>query len=103
MSRPLGFERLAPLAPRRGESDGDKDFSEKVVAGDSSPFWGLVEFQPKNDVNPPAGDLGLEGLPLMESSATPSSRKLSSGGRVSCVYEGILGIVGDRACAVWGP
>ena len=71
MSRPLGFVLAGMLGcTYRGEFAGDSDFSENVVAGDSAPFWGFVEFQPKNEVKPPPGDLGLFCcLPRVSSSA----------------------------------
>ena len=90
---------------------GDK---ENVVAGDSGPFWFFDEFQPKKEVNPPLGDLGLlcwemgrgasSSAPYeyssIKSSVTPSNLIFRSGvGRVSGAYAGILGMVGERACA----
>jgi hypothetical protein len=53
------------LVWRRGESAGDSDDSENAVAGDSASFGGFEEFQPKKEVKPPAGDLGLPGCPLL--------------------------------------
>lgn len=62
MFRPTGFVLAMPgCCGKRGEAAGDKDFSENVVVGDSAPVC-LVEFQPKNEVNPVAGDLGFTGL-----------------------------------------
>ncbi|KAF7453689.1 hypothetical protein PtrM4_010170 [Pyrenophora tritici-repentis] len=66
MSRPLGLV-LAFILLLRGES-GDKDCPEKAVAGDSAPFCGR-EFQPKNDVKPAPGDLGLSFFFGRESSS----------------------------------
>jgi hypothetical protein len=96
---------------KRGEAAGDKDLSENVVVGDSAPFC-LAEFQPKNEVNPAAGDLGFTGLACssscsssdsyrssIKSSVTPSSFNSRLGGRTSDVlYAGMFGIVGERAC-----
>lgn len=117
MFRPVGFvlADMPGCLGKRGEAAGDKDLSENVVVGDSGPFC-LVEFQPKNEVNPAAGDLGLTGLTgfarsssrsssvsyrsSIKSSVTPSSfnRRLG-GGRTSAVFDdGIFGIVGERAC-----
>jgi hypothetical protein len=45
----------------RGELAGDSDVSENAVAGESASL-GFAEFQPKKEVNPPAGDLGLPRL-----------------------------------------
>ena len=62
MFRPTGFVLAMPgCCGKRGEAEGDKDFSENGVVGDSAPFC-LAEFQPKKEVNPAAGDLGLTGL-----------------------------------------
>jgi hypothetical protein len=106
MSRPLGKILPDMLALCRGEPAGDKDCSENAVEGVSGPC-AFDEFQPKKDVKPPAGDLGLSSWPLLSgrtesllksSSAAPFTLSLRSGGlEVSAVYEGILGIVGDRA------
>lgn len=80
--------------------------SEKVVEGVSGPC--PLEFQPKKEVNPPAGDLGFPDCPLLSgrlswryksvksSCSAPSTLSLRSGGLVSEVYGGILGCVGDR-------
>lgn len=64
MSKPLGLFFVGAFEIRLGESAGDKEFSEKVVAGESSPFWAFDEFQPKKEVKPPAGDFGLLGFPF---------------------------------------
>jgi hypothetical protein len=104
----LGFTLPDMLALCRGEFAGDKDCSENAVEGVSGPC-AFDEFHPKKDVKPPAGDLGLPGCPLLSgrdesllksSSAVLSTLSLRSGGLVSVVYEGILGIVGDRACII---
>ena len=103
MSRPLGFVLVDMLFLRRGESDGDKDWSENAVDGESGPA-ALVEFQPKKEVNPPAGDLGLPCWPLLSgrywsltsSSRAPSTLSLRSGGLTSALYDGMFGTVGDR-------
>jgi hypothetical protein len=100
MSRPFGFP-LDILGLCRGELAGDSDVSENAVAGESASL-GFAEFQPKKEVKPPAGDLGLPRLSgRYESSwsSAASSLSLRSGGRVSDAYDGIVGIVGDRACA----
>lgn len=97
---------------KRGDAAGDKDFSENVVVGDSAPVC-LAEFQPKNEVNPAAGDFGLTGLAFpsprssslsyrsssIKSSVTPSNFNRKLGWRTSDVlYAGIFGMVGERAC-----
>ena len=80
--------------------------SEKVVEGVSGP-GALEEFQPKKEVNPPAGDLGFPDCPRLsgrlswryrsvKSSSALSTLSLRSGGLVSEVYGGMLGCVGDR-------
>ena len=114
MFNPVGFVLAGMLGclGKRGEAAGDKDFSENVVVGDSAPFC-LAAFQPKNEVKPPAGDFGLTGLACcssrsssvsyrsssMKSSVTPSNFNRKLGWRTSVVlYNGMFGMVGDRAC-----
>jgi hypothetical protein len=111
MSRPLGLALAARVVERRGESAGDKECSENVVAGESAPFGALLEFQPKKEVNPPAGDLGLFDCPRLsgryassvKSSAAPSTLSFRSGSLESDVYEGMFGMVGDRAWTILLP
>ena len=114
MFSPVGFVLAGMLSclGKRGEAAGDKDFSENVVVGDSGPFC-LAAFQPKNEVKPPAGDLGFTSLTRstsrsssvsyrsssIKSSVTPSNFNRKLGCRTSVVlYTGMFGIVGDRAC-----
>jgi hypothetical protein len=107
MSSPLGLPLAAMFGLWRGELAGDKEYSE-YVTGDSGPF--LDEFQPKKEVNPPAGDLGLPWFPRLSgryessnwASATPSNLSFRSVGRTSAAYADMLGRVGERACVMTG-
>jgi hypothetical protein len=116
MSSTVGLTLTGMSLEYPGEA-GDNDFSENVVVGES-PFWGLAAFQPKNDVNPAAGDFGLLGRSSMgeelgdaymssssmKSSVTPSSRNLRFAWRgFSDEYTGRFGMVGDRACVALFP